>query len=197
VRQFGIPPEPFLNLVRAFEQDQVVKDYETYDQLLGYCRHSADPVGHLVLYLCESFDAERAALSDQICTGLQLANFWQDVSRDLAIGRVYLPGEDRRRFGYSEDDLAARRMTPAFRELMRFEVERANELFRRGLPLVPLMPRAVQADIELFARGGQAILAKIAAQDYDVWRARPKLSKMQKAGLIGRVLWNKLQTAIW
>lgn len=197
VDRFGIPAQPFLDLLRAFEQDQVVKRYETYEGLLGYCRYSANPVGQLVLYLCESFDAERADLADRICTGLQLANFWQDVSRDLDIGRVYLPAEDRRRFGYSDADLAARRTTPAFRELMRFEVERARTLFASGLPLVPRMPASVRADIELFARGGLAILGKIVSLDYDVWRARPKLSKLEKAGLIGRVVWKKLQAAVW
>ena len=112
VRRFQIPPQPFLDLLHAFEQDQRVKRYDSYDQLLDYCRHSANPVGHLVLYLCESFDDRRAQLADFICTGLQLANLWQDVARDFDIGRVYLPGEDRRRFGYADADLQARRCTP-------------------------------------------------------------------------------------
>src|SRR5262249_12994245 len=136
IRRFGIPPQPFLDLLFAFEQDQLVKRYQTYDQLLGYCRYSANPVGHLVLHLCESYDAERAALADHVCTALQLANFWQDVARDLDIGRVYLPEEDRRRFGYADADLEGRRFTPAFAELMRFEVERACDLFYRGFPLL-------------------------------------------------------------
>ncbi len=112
IRRFAIPPEPFLNLLVAFEQDQSVKSYATFDDLLAYCRNSANPVGHLVLYLFECFDAKRAALADEVCTGLQLANFWQDVARDLAIGRVYLPEEDHLRFGYSDADLAAGRFTP-------------------------------------------------------------------------------------
>src|SRR4029079_12271949 len=114
--------------------------------------------GHLVLYLCESFDAERVALSDRICTGLQLANFWQDVSRDLDIGRVYLPTEDRRRFGYSDDDLAARRFTPAFAELMRFEIDRTRGFFDRGEALLPPLPGTARVDVDLFIRGGRAIL---------------------------------------
>src|SRR5204863_7210693 len=137
-------------------QDQRVKRYDTEAQLLDYCRYSANPVGRLVLYLCEACDAERAALSDCICTGLQLANFWQDVARDFDIGRVYLPAEDRRRFAYSDCDLEARRFTPAFAELMRFEVERARRLLDDGLALVPRVPRDMQIDIELFARGGLA-----------------------------------------
>ena len=112
--------------------------------MLDYCRYSANPVGHLVLYLCESYDERRAELSDRSAPGLQLANFWQDVARDLDIGRVYLPAEDRRRFGYSDDDLARPAFTPAFAELMRFEVERARQLFVEGMPLVPLMPADVR-----------------------------------------------------
>src|SRR5262249_10834034 len=142
-------------------QDQSVKRYDTSEQLLGYCRNSANPVGRLVLYLGRAFTEENARLADLICTGLQLANFWQDGGRDLDIGRVYLPAEDRRRFGYSDDDLEARRFTPAFAELMRFEVDRTRELFREGLPLVDRVPDFLRRDVELFARGGLAVLSKI------------------------------------
>src|SRR5207244_2502580 len=113
---------------------------DSYAQLLNYCERSANPVGRLVLYLCESFDEHRARLADLVCTGLQLANFWQDVARDFDIGRVYLPAEDRRRCGYTDEDLQGRRFTQAFAELMRFEVERTRGLFDEGLALVPLMP---------------------------------------------------------
>jgi squalene synthase HpnC len=197
IRRFHIPPEPFLDLIRAFEQDQRVKHYDTYEQLLGYCRCSANPVGRLVLYLCESHDPERFALSDCICTGLQLANFWQDVARDLDIGRVYLPAEDRRCFGYGDDDLEARRFTPAFAELLRFEVERARDLLTRGAPLVAKMPPDVQTDIELFVQGGLGILAKIESLGFDVWQTRPVLAKWDKAALLGGVLWRRLRTALW
>jgi squalene synthase HpnC len=197
IRRFGIPPDPFLDLIRAFEQDQVVKRYETYDQLLGYCRNSANPVGHLVLYLCESYDPERARLSDCICTGLQLANFWQDVARDLDIGRVYLPAEDRARFNYPDEHLEARRFNPAFAELLRFEIDRARSLFHEGFPLVELMPADVQADIELFIRGGLGILRKIEEAGYNVWAARPVLAKWDKAALVGGVLWRRLKTVLW
>ena len=191
VERFAIPQEPFLDLLLAFEQDQSVKRYQTYDQLLTYCRYSANPVGHLVLYLCGAFDERRAALADHICTGLQLANFWQDVARDFDIGRVYLPEEDRRRFGYGDEDLEQRRCTPAFVELLRFEVERARELFHRGMPLLPLLPPEVRVDIELFARGGLAILRKIERGGYNVWARRPKLSAWEKAGLLGRAVLRK------
>ncbi|MBX9680535.1 MAG: squalene synthase HpnC [Gemmataceae bacterium] len=192
IRRFDIPPRPFLDLLLAFEQDQTVKRYDTFAQLCDYCRCSADPVGRLVLHLCESFDDRRAALSDQVCTGLQLANFWQDVGRDMDIGRVYLPAEDRRHFGYADADLEARRFTPAFAELMRFEVDRARGMFLEGSALLPLLPHEVQADIELFIRGGLAILRKVEEAGYDVWKGRPKLSKVDKAKLIGSVLLRKL-----
>lgn len=184
IRRFAIPPEPFLDLLLAFEQDQRLKRYESFEQLLGYCRNSANPVGRLVLYLFECFTEERARLSDEVCTGLQLANFWQDTARDLAIGRVYLPAEDRLRFGYPDADLEARRFTPAFRDLMRFEVNRARAYFDRGAALLPLLPSEVRIDVDLFLRGGQAILRAIERQDYDVWSRRPEVSKWAKLRLL-------------
>jgi squalene synthase HpnC len=196
IERFRIPPNPFLDLLFAFEQDQLVKRYETYDQLLGYCRYSANPVGHLVLYLCEAFTPGRAELSDHVCTALQLANFWQDVSRDLDIGRVYLPGEDLERFGYTPEDLAERRYTEAFAGLMRFEVDRTRDLFYRGYPLTERMPPALRSDIELFLRGGLGILDKIEQAGYDVLTARPALSKLNKAGLLAGAVWRRLRSAV-
>jgi squalene synthase HpnC len=184
IRRFNIPVEPFLDLLVAFEQDQRVQRYDTFEQLLGYCRNSANPVGRLVLYLFECFDAERAALSDEVCTGLQLANFWQDVKRDFAIGRVYLPGEDRARFGYSGGDLEAQRCTPQFRELMSFEVDRARGFFGRGAQLLPLLPHEARIDVDLFIRGGLAILKAIERIDFDVWARRPEVSKWAKGKLL-------------
>ncbi len=194
IRRFRIPPAPFLDLLFAFEQDQLVKRYRTFEQLVGYCRYSANPVGRLVLYLCEAFDEERAALSDHVCTALQLANFWQDVARDFELGRVYLPEEDRRRFGYPDADLEQRRFTPAFVDLMRFEVDRARDLFYRGFPLVERLPEAIQPDVELFVRGGLAILGKIEKGKYNVWKRRPVLAKWEKALLMLGALWRRLQT---
>lgn len=197
IRRFNIPAQPFLDLLSAFEQDQRVKEYDTYAQLLGYCRHSANPVGRLVLYLCEAFDEQNARLSDCVCTGLQLANFWQDVARDYDIGRVYLPAEDRRRFGYADADLRARRFTPAFAELMRFEVDRARRLFEEGAGLIPRVPAEVQLDIELFIRGGLAILGRIEAIGYNVWQTRPVVPKWEKAALLGGVLARRLGRTLW
>jgi squalene synthase HpnC len=196
IRRFEIPPQPFLDLLFAFEQDQLVKSYATYEQLLGYCRCSANPVGHLVLYLCEAYHPDRARLSDSICTGLQLANFWQDVDRDLDMGRVYLPEEDGKRFGYSETDLYGRVYSAAFVDLMRFEVDRARDLFYRGFPLVEQMPLDVQPDIELFIRGGLGILRKIERCRYDVWSRRPVLAKWEKAALLLGTLWRKWRTVL-
>ena len=186
VRRFDIPPEPFLALLTAFEQDQRVTRYDTFNQLLGYCRHSANPVGHLVLYLFGCHTPERAALADEVCTGLQLANFWQDVARDHAKGRVYLPAEDRARFAYPDADLAARRFTPAFAELMRFEVARTRGYFDRGAALLPLVPREVRADVDLFVRGGVAVLEAIERNGFDVWTRRPVVSKRRQLGLLLR-----------
>jgi squalene synthase HpnC len=188
VEQFRIPIDPFEALISAFEQDQVVAEYPTYAQLLDYCRRSANPVGHLVLYLARAFDAENARLADATCTALQLANFWQDVARDLALGRIYLPAEDRRRFGYADADLRALRFTPGFAALLEFEVDRTRELFHRGWPLVGRLPRGVAVDVDLFTRGGLAILDRIEARGYDVLSARPEVGTLAKLGLLARAL---------
>lgn len=197
IREFGIPIEPFDDLISAFEQDQRIQEYETFDQLFDYCRRSANPVGRLVLYLCRQATEDNFQWADSICTGLQLANFWQDVARDLDIGRVYLPAEDCVRFGYSREDLHRRVTNEAFLELMRFEVDRARRLLRpwrdRSLPeLKPFLFR-VQVDLELFARGGEAILDKIEAIGYRVWDRRPVVTKVDVARLFFSCLWRALR----
>ncbi len=191
VPRFQIPSRPFEDLISAFEQDQEVLEYETYEQLLDYCSRSANPVGHLVLYLGRCFDETNARLSDATCTALQLANFWQDVARDLAIGRIYLPREDRRRFGVAGDDLRALRFTPEFAALLSFEVERARDLFRQGWPLVERMPRELAVDVDLFTRGGLKILERIEAQGFDVLSSRPEVSKSAKLGLLLRAVFGR------
>jgi squalene synthase HpnC len=192
VRKFGIPKHEFADLLTAFRQDQRVERYETFDDLLGYCRYSANPVGHLVLYLCGYGDAERQRLSDFTCTALQLANFWQDVSADFGKGRVYLPLEDLRRFGVSEDEIREGNNNSAFREMMKFEVARAREWFLQGLPLVGKVNRKLATDIELFSRGGQEILNAIEGQDYAVLGRRPAISKKRKLALVVRAALGKL-----
>jgi phytoene/squalene synthetase len=149
-------------------------------------------VGHLVLYLCGYKDAERQQLSDRTCTALQLANFWQDVSVDYAKGRIYLPLEDLQRFAVSEQDIAAQRNTPAFREMMKFEVERAREWFNTGLPLVGKVDKELAIDLELFTRGGQEILNAIEQQDFAVLGRRPSISKTRKLALLARAALGKL-----
>jgi phytoene/squalene synthetase len=148
-------------------------------------------VGRLVLYVCGYRDAERWQLSDFTCTALQLANFWQDVSADFAKGRIYLPLDDMRRFGVSEDDLAAQRNTAAFCDLMRFEVERARDWFQRGWPLAAKVDRELALDIQLFSRGGQEILRAIERQGYAVLGRRPAISKSRKLALVASAAWSK------
>ena len=192
VRKFDIPKHEFSDLLTAFRQDQTVTRYPTFNDLLGYCRNSANPVGHLVLYLCGYRDPERRQLSDYTCTALQLANFWQDVSVDYAKGRIYLPLEDLRRFGIGEDEIRKQNNTAQFREMMRFEVARAREWFRQGLPLASKVNRELAIDIELFSRGGMEILNAIERQSYAVLGRRPVISKPRKLALVARAALGKL-----
>jgi len=192
VRSCDIPRQPFADLLTAFRQDQRVSHYESFEDVLGYCHYSANPVGRLVLYLCGYRDAERQQLSDYTCTALQLANFWQDVAVDCGKGRIYLPLEDLRRFGVSEKDIAERRATPQFLQLVRFEVERAREWFQKGLPLAQKVDSELAIDIELFSRGGLEILNAIESQGYDVLRRRPVISKARKLALVARAGLRKL-----
>ncbi len=182
----NIPRQPFADLLKAFRQDQTVSRYETFEDLLGYCRYSANPVGRLVLCVCGYSDGQRQQLSDYTCTALQLANFWQDVVVDYGKERIYLPLEDLRRFRTGEEDIAQRRATPQFLEMMRFQVQRAREWFDRGLPLAGLVDRDLAIDIELFTRGGQEILNAIERQGFDVLKSRPVISKPRKLGLVLR-----------
>ncbi len=189
VQQFGIPADPFRDLLAAFRQDQTMPRYETYEDLLGYCKNSANPVGRLVLALCGYSDAERLALSDKTCTALQLANFWQDVTRDIEKNRIYLPLEDRERFGVTEEQICSRRFTPQFSALMKFEVERTYALFREGLQLCDLVDRRVRLDIEMFNRGGLEVLRLIEKQGYDTLTKRPSVSKARQVSILaGRLL---------
>jgi len=192
VRKFEIPKHEFADLLTAFRQDQRITRYDTFNDLLGYCRYSANPVGHLVLYLCGYRDSERQQLSDCTCTALQLANFWQDVSADFAKGRIYLPLEDLRRFGVSEEVIRAGENTSEFCAMMQFQVERAQEWFAQGLPLIANVDRKLATDIELFSRGGQEILHAIECQHYAVLGRRPAISKSRKLALVARAALGKV-----
>lgn len=191
IDEFAIPKQPFEDLISAFEQDQVVSEYDTFKSLQDYCLRSANPVGRLVLYLCRAHTDQNVMWSDSICTGLQLANFWQDVARDYDIGRIYLPREDYERFGYRREDFDVRRTNPAFLQLMQFEVDRARTFLIDGLPLVTHLPGRLQIDIDLFARGGLKILERIERIGYRVWETRPKVTKWDAASLLLGAFWRR------
>ena len=192
VRQFEIPKHEFSDLLIAFRQDQTVTRFPTFTDLLDYCRYSANPVGHLVLYLCGYRDGERQRLADLTCTALQLANFWQDVSVDYLKGRIYLPVEDLERFQVSEQDIARKNNHAGFCAMMEFEVDRARHWFTRGLPLIEKVDGGLAIDVELFSRGGQEILNAIERQGYAVLGNRPVISKRRKLWLVGRAALAKI-----
>ena len=186
---FDIPREPFLKLIQANRMDQTNQRYATYPDLDHYCQHSANPVGQLVLYVCGYRDAERQRLSDDTCTALQLANFLQDVARDFAMGRIYIPQEDMARFDYTENELAQGIANENFRRLMEFEVDRTRELFDNGLKLVGMLDGKLRLDVALFSLGGMKVLDAIERQNFDVLARRPTVSKAAKLRLmLGTVL---------
>ena len=184
VERFDVPQLPFLKLIEANRRDQRVRRHPDYAGLLDYCDHSANPVGRIVLYVFGHREPELHALSDHTCTALQLTNFWQDVARDYDMGRIYLPLSDMAEFGVSEQVIAGRRATPEFRRLMKFEVDRARGLFRRGYPLAGRVAKPARIDVALFTAGGLAVLRAIEKQDYDVLSRRPALSKRAKGRLL-------------
>jgi squalene synthase HpnC len=188
VQRHEIPIEPFDRLIRAFEQDQTTTRYQTFDDVFAYCVNSANPVGHLVLYLCGYRDVERQRLSDHTCTALQLANFWQDVTIDLRKDRIYLPLDLFEKHGYTEEELSALVFNARFAGLMREAVDVAEDLFHRGLPLVEKVDRRLALDLELFSRGGMKILEKIRNQGYNVLQRRPCISRTERVGLLLRCL---------
>jgi squalene synthase HpnC len=191
IRECSIPKEPFADLLTAFRQDQVVTRYQTMQDVLGYCRCSANPVGRLVLYACGYSDEERFRLSDATCSALQLANFWQDVRVDFTKDRVYLPQKDMQSFGVSDETIAGGIPTSQFRALLRHEVEFARGLFEEGLPLIGMVRRDLALDLDLFSRGGLEILNAIERQDYDVLSSRPAISKRTKLQLALRAVSGK------
>jgi squalene synthase HpnC len=192
IRACSIPKEPFANLLTAFRQDQTITRYATMTDVLGYCVNSANPVGRLVLYACGEVSEENFRLSDATCSALQLANFWQDVRVDFGKDRVYLPQNDMRRFGVSDETIASGVATPEFRALLRGEVDYARSLFEQGLPLIGKVNRELALDLDLFSRGGLEILRAIERCDYDVLSARPAISKRTKVALAFRALSGKV-----
>jgi squalene synthase HpnC len=190
-RACNIPKEPFADLLSAFRQDQIVTRYASMNDVLGYCRYSANPVGRLVLYTSGYADEERFRLSDATCSALQLANFWQDVRVDWAKNRVYLPQDDMQRFGVSDATIGQGIATREFRALLKHEVEFARNLFIQGLPLIGMVDRELAVDLDLFSRGGLEILNAIEQQDYDVLSSRPSISKRTKLQLALRAVSGK------
>ena len=192
VRAKDIPIRPFSDLLRAFRQDQVVHRYATWEGVLDYCVYSANPVGHLVLYLCDYRDPERQRLSDFTCTALQLANFWQDVSRDLEKGRLYIPLDALAAHRLTEADIVERRFDGRYVSLMRWLIARTRELFAAGLPLAESVEASLRVDIELFSRGGLAVLDAIESSGYNTLQHRPALTKAAKLRLLGGALVRKM-----
>jgi squalene synthase HpnC len=192
IAQCRLPIAPFDDLISAFEQDQVYTHHESLATLEQYSRYSANPVGRLVLLVSGYREEELMLLSDEICTGLQLANFYQDVAEDSARGRRYLPADAMQRFGVTDEQILARRFDANFRAMMEFLVADARARLTRGQRIVELVERDLAATLSLFVKGGFAILDAIAAQDYDTLRARPVVSKVVKLRLLGGVLAGKL-----
>jgi squalene synthase HpnC/squalene synthase HpnD len=188
ISALDIPSEPFSDLLIAFRQDQTVRRYATWGDVFDYCHYSANPVGRLVLYLCGYRDAERQRLSDATCTALQLANFWQDVTRDLAKGRIYIPLEALAAHGLVEDDIFRRRFDARYVSLMKELVARTRELFAKGMPLARSVDSALRVDIEMFGRGGLAVLDAIEAAGYNTLEHRPSISKSKQFSLLLRAL---------
>jgi squalene synthase HpnC len=188
VRELGVPIQPFLDLIAANRQDQIVLRYQTFDELVGYCRLSANPIGQIVLYVFGAYSQPRAELSDQVCTALQLAEHWQDVAEDCAAGRIYLPAEDLDRYGVTEADLTAAAAAPRLRELMTFETQRARRLLDDGAPLVGTLRGMSRLAVAGYVAGGRAALASITAAGYDVLAVAAVPSKRRLAGELLRAV---------
>jgi squalene synthase HpnC/squalene synthase HpnD len=184
IRAKDIPIRPFSDLLRAFRQDQRIHRYPSWDSVLDYCVYSANPVGRLVLYLCGYRDQARQKLSDCTCTALQLANFWQDVSLDLKKGRLYIPLDALAEHGLTEADIAARKFDARYVALMKSLIARTRALFRAGLPLAQTVEPFLRVDLEMFSRGGLAILDAIEASGYNTLAHRPALTKWTQMRLL-------------
>src|SRR5437660_3038268 len=184
-----IPKQPFADLLKAFRQDQTVRRYPDWNAVLGYCVYSANPVGRLILYLCGYRDAARQRMSDATCTALQLANFWQDVSRDLEKGRIYIPLDAAAANGLSESDIVGRRFDDRYVRLMKDLIARTRELFAEGRPLSKTVDARLSVDLEMFSKGGIAVLDAIEASGYDTLHHRPSVSKLKQGTLLAQTLW--------
>jgi len=192
VRRHDIPQQPFSDLLIAFRRDQTVKRHPDWASVLDYCVYSANPVGRIVLYVCGYRDAGRQEYSDWTCTALQLANFWQDVARDLDKGRIYIPLDHLRAHGLTPEDLAARRFDARYAAMTKELVEYTRTLFARGRALVGRVAGPLRVDIDLFSRGGLAVLDAIEAIGYNTIERRPALTRGVQARLLGRALLSRM-----
>jgi len=183
-----VPKQPFADLLKAFRQDQVVNRYATWAGVLDYCVYSANPVGRLVLYLCGYRDETRQKLSDATCTALQLANFWQDVARDLEKGRIYIPLDRAAAHGLGEQEIVEKKFDHRYAALMKELVDYTRALFEKGMPLSKMVEGKLSVDLEMFSRGGLAVLDAIEKMGYDTLHRRPEVSKSKQVRLLGRAL---------
>jgi squalene synthase HpnC len=197
VRELDIPIDPFRDLLIAFRHDQTVHRYENWQGVLDYCRYSANPVGRLVLYLTGYRDPARQALSDATCTALQLANFWQDVDRDLEKGRIYIPLDLLRENGLTADDVVARRFDERFVKVMKELIVRTRALFSQGAPLARQVSAELRVDLELFSRGGLAVLDGIEAVGYDTLHHRPAIGRATQIRLLGGAILERCMSWLW
>lgn len=186
IEKRNIPIQPLQAMLTAFTMDLSVNRYQTFQQLMTYCAHSAHPVGRLVLYIFDYRDPSLHNYSDDMCTALQLANFWQDVGVDLQKDRIYVPEEDRKHFGVGDDSFFARQHTPQFRDLMRFEVARARSLFERGRPLIDKVGSDLGFELAMIWQGGMSVLDKIEGIDFNVFKKRPILNAADKARMVAK-----------
>ncbi len=191
VHEYGLPVQLLRDLIDAFKQDVVKVRYANYDELMDYCRRSANPIGRLLLHLFDVHDERKLAMSDQICTALQLINHWQDVAVDWkknGAGRVYLPQDEMRQFGVSDTDIELRNANDSWRALMKFQVDRARQMMNAGAPLASSMRGRFGLELRFIVAGGLAILDKIEASNFDVLHHRPKLTRLDWVGLSFKVL---------
>jgi len=187
-RELQLPPGLFRDLLSAFRQDVVKRRYANFDELLDYCSRSANPIGRLMLLLFDYRDERYHRLADEITTGLQLTNFWQDVAVDIMKDRIYLPENEMKHFGVSSEDLRERRFNGGYAALLKFQVERTKDFFDRGSPLPHLLRGRIALEVRLTLLGGMRILEKIVEQGYDTLNGRPKLQTRDKIGLIVKLL---------
>jgi phytoene synthase len=186
--KYAIPPSLFFDLIEAFRMDAGGRDYSTFEDLLFYCRHSANPVGRILLHIFNCANDETGKFSDMICTALQLTNFWQDLSVDIKRNRVYIPHEDFERFGLTADDLKSGGGTDAVRPLLKFQVERTKKLFLGGRPLFRLIDKRFALELRLTYHGGMRMLEKVEHLAYDTLHHRPVLSRFDWALIVIRSL---------